>query len=76
MVPRAQRSGPRAGPEIPLLEALMRALSRNPEQLDRIARLVDDLRRTEQGARLLPEGFDSVWEPIWAARLEMGHGRR
>jgi hypothetical protein len=30
--------------------------------------LVDDLRKTEEGAALLPLNFDSVWKPIWSAR--------
>ena len=57
---------------LPLLEALIRALHRNPGQLDQIARLVDDLERTPEGRELLPEGFDTVWRPIWAARRELG----
>lgn len=57
---------------LPLLEALIRALHRNPGQLDQIARLVDDLERTPEGRELLPDGFDTVWQPIWAARRELG----
>ena len=57
---------------LPLLEALIRALHRNPGQLDQIARLVDDLERTPEGRELLPDGFDTVWRPIWAARRELG----
>lgn len=64
------------GLEIPLLESLMRTLEREPERLDRIARLVADLRRSERGAELLPEEFDAVWEPIWQARREAGRDPR
>jgi hypothetical protein len=55
----------------PLFEALVRALHRNPESLDQIACLVNDLRQTPEGLELLPEGFDSVWQPIWSARKEL-----
>ena len=51
-----------------LLEALLRSLSRNPRQIDDAARLIADLRKTEEGQDLLPEGLDDIWEPVWAAR--------
>jgi len=53
---------------LPLFEVLVRALHRNPESLDQVARLVNDLKQTQEGLELLPEGFDSVWQPIWAVR--------
>lgn len=61
-------AGIRNGPEQALFESLVRAIDRNPAKLDQIARLVEDLRKTPEGCQLLPEGFDAVWEPIWAAR--------
>ncbi len=54
----------------PLFEALVRTYSREPWKLDHVARLIADLRRTEGGAGILPEGLLEVWEPIWAAREE------
>ena len=51
-----------------LFEALVRTLDRDAGRLDQIARLVDDLRHTAEGAALPPDEFDSVWAPIWAAR--------
>jgi hypothetical protein len=51
-----------------LFESLLRALDQNPEKLDQVARLVDDLRGAAGTDSLLPEGFDEVWQPIWAAR--------
>jgi hypothetical protein len=51
-----------------LFETLVRALDRNPAKLDHIARVVNDFRKTEEGRDLFPEGFDSIWDPIWAAR--------
>lgn len=53
---------------IPLFEVLVRALDMQPEHLDQIARLVEDLRRTEDGRSLIPDGFDALWAPIWEAR--------
>lgn len=51
-----------------LFESLVRTLDRDTRRLDQIARLVDDLRKTVEGAALLPDGFDSIWAPVWAAR--------
>ena len=54
-----------------LFEPMVRALAHDPGQLDDIARLVDDLRRSEEGRALLPADWDEVWEPIWATRSGM-----
>jgi hypothetical protein len=51
-----------------LLEPLMRTLARDPRRLDEIARLVQELARTEEGIALLPEGWLGVWSAIQAAR--------
>lgn len=56
---------------IPLLEELVRALSRKPEKIDSIAKLVEDLRKNPDGEKLLPEGFDIIWQPILNARREL-----
>jgi hypothetical protein len=53
---------------LPLFEPLVRALVDAPDKLDRVARLVADLRKTADGQRLLPDGFDEVWQPILKAR--------
>lgn len=53
---------------IPLFESLVRALDRDPAKLDEVARLVEDLGKTPEGHSLLPEGFDTIWKPIWSAR--------
>lgn len=63
--------GPGAVVGWPLLEAMVRALHRSPESLDRVAQLIEDLGRTERGRELLPEGLEAVWEPIWTARREL-----
>jgi hypothetical protein len=46
---------------IPLLEEMIKAYSRDPTRISRIAYLVEDLRKTGREADLLPEGFGSVW---------------
>lgn len=63
--PGAGRSG------IPLMEEMIRALSRNPEKIDRVSRLVQELMKTEEGRQILPEDFDLLWAPIWEARKRM-----
>jgi len=57
--------------ELPLFESLVRALRRDPSQLDGVARLVEDLRKTERGRKLLPKDFERVWEPVWKARATL-----
>jgi hypothetical protein len=54
--------------DLPLLEELVRAYSRQPEKIDRIARLIDDLEESEEGRALLPEGFEQIWPAFLAAR--------
>ncbi|MCL5289448.1 MAG: phospholipase D family protein [Firmicutes bacterium] len=54
----------------PLLEELLKALSRNPEKIDSIAKLVDDLMKYPEGEKLLPEGFNAIWKPICNARRD------
>lgn len=53
---------------MPVLEHLLRAYARSPEKLDAIHKLVSDLRADPESAKLLPEGFERVWDPIWRAR--------
>jgi len=53
--------------QLPLFEALMRAICEDPARLERVDQLVDDLLQSEDGAGLLPEGFLEIWEPIRAA---------
>ena len=57
--------------ELPLFESLVRALYRDPAQLDSVAQLVEDLRKTERGRKLLPEEFEKVWEPVRKARDQL-----
>jgi hypothetical protein len=51
-----------------LLESLLRALDRDPTRLDATRQVVSDLMATDEGRAKLPDGFETVWNPIWAAR--------
>jgi hypothetical protein len=53
---------------LPLLESLVRALSRSPDKLNAVDRLVLDLERTAEGRALLPEDFLEVWEAFRSVR--------
>ncbi len=66
--PEPGTKGASAGVEVPLLEAMLKALDREPSRLDAIHQVVQDLLATDEGRRLLPDRFLSAWEPIWAAR--------
>jgi hypothetical protein len=54
--------------DLPLLESLLHALTRDPIKLDRIEQLITDLSKTPQGRALIPPGFIDVWQPVWQAR--------
>lgn len=56
--------------EIPLLEELLKAFSRQPEKIERIAKLVQDI-KAAGGHDVMPEGFDQVWEPLMSAWREV-----
>jgi hypothetical protein len=58
---------------LPLLESLVQSLAEDPERLAAAHSLVEDLRRTEEGRKLLPQGFEAIWDPVWAVYQE---GRR
>ena len=45
-----------------LLEDLMRAASRDPGRLKPVRRLIDDLRKTADGRKIVPDDLFSVWE--------------
>ena len=54
-------------PDAPLFEDLVKTLSRSPEKLVRISRLIEELRHTEKGVSVLPEGFTELWSVIQVA---------
>jgi len=59
------------GETVPLTEEMVRALSKRPEKIDRIARLVKKLMADEKGEEILPDDFNLIWKPMWEARQRM-----
>ncbi len=51
-----------------LLEALLQSLSRHPDRLEQVERLIADLGRSPEGRQLLPERLEEIWGPVWAVR--------
>jgi hypothetical protein len=62
--------------DLPMLEALVKALEHSPEKLDHVERLVSELSSTEEGQALLPKDFDQIWKPLWQARTELAKNGR
>jgi len=60
------------GGDTPLLESLLKTLDRAPERLDEIRRLLDDIGESGELDEMLPEGFQEVWEAVWANREAAG----
>ena len=54
-----------------ILELLARALSENPESIDHLAAIVEQLRGSSRGMAVLPPGWDDVWLPALGARRAM-----
>lgn len=54
-----------------LLERLLRVLDRDPNRLKEVAKLVEDLKQNDSGDALLPDNFESIWEPVWRAYQEL-----
>lgn len=61
--------------ESTLLESLLRALDRDPEQLDQVAKVIHDLRESPTGRDLLPADLDAIWQPIWTVRQKQQAAR-
>ena len=47
-----------------LLEDLVRAAARDPERLKPVRRLIDDLRKTEEGRMIVPDDLFAVWSAV------------
>jgi len=61
------------GHDLPLIEKLVQAVDRDPEAIDSIASIVNELERDEKGRAILEEaGFGTTWRPILEARRERG----
>lgn len=54
---------------LPLFEELVRTYSRSPDKLKRIAKLIEDITKTEEGDKILPPEFKQLWEVFKEARL-------
>ncbi|MGE0065831.1 MAG: phospholipase D-like domain-containing protein [Dehalococcoidia bacterium] len=53
-------------PALPLMESLLRTLDRDPERLSAVSRIVAELEASEGGESLLPDGWETIWEPVRA----------
>ena len=47
-----------------LLDDLVRAASRDPARLEPVRRLIDDLRETDEGRRIVPDELFAVWTAV------------
>lgn len=47
-----------------LLEDLVRAAARDPERLKPVRRLIDDLRKTEEGRTIVPDDLFAIWSAV------------
>lgn len=56
--------------EIPLLEELVRAFSRDPEKILRIAHLIDDIKKTDEAKDIIPLEFIETWDIFMEAYNE------
>ena len=59
----AARCGIGAGGET-LLDDLVRTASRDPDRLTPVRRLIDDLRKTEDGRRIVPDDLLAIWTAV------------
>jgi hypothetical protein len=48
-----------------VLETMLRTLHRSPGQLERVASLLEVLRKQPGSSELLSDDFRQIWEPIW-----------
>jgi hypothetical protein len=53
-----------------LFESLLRALDRDPERIDQVAQLIEDLCQTPEGRRLVPPRVEEILHPIWEVRRQ------
>jgi hypothetical protein len=56
--------------DVALFEPLVRATGRDEDALARVASLVGELRDLPNGADLVPDGFDELWDVVWQVHLE------
>jgi len=68
---RSDAPTPWIGTHAGVLELLANALATRPQAIDDLAGLVDHLRATPAGRRVLPEGWDRLWTTVLAARRQL-----
>jgi hypothetical protein len=56
---------------LPLLEELTRAFSRNPDRLDSVRKLVEQLKATPEGNEIIPAEFMELWR-VFDSMLQEG----
>jgi len=56
---------------IPLLEALLRTLARDPDRLEHVQRLLADLQAEPEGQAIVPQSLMAIWAPVWAVAEEL-----
>lgn len=47
-----------------LLETMLEALAEDPCRIRRVAQVIDELRSSIEGKKVLPDGFEAIWDPI------------
>jgi hypothetical protein len=56
--------------DIVLFEPLVKALADGGGALKRVASLHEDLVKLPNGAELVPEGWEELWQAVWSAHLQ------
>ncbi|RLA40332.1 MAG: hypothetical protein DRR42_26015 [Gammaproteobacteria bacterium] len=59
--------------DMPLLEELVRAFSREPKRLRKVQRLIDDITKDCEADKILPAGFLSLWQVFNEAMKHHDH---
>jgi hypothetical protein len=57
------------GEEMPLFEELVRTYSRSPDKIKRIAEVIDNISKTDEGDKILPQEFKELWTVFKKAKL-------
>lgn len=55
---------------LPLFEEMVRAFSREPEKIDRISNIIEDLKESENLSKVLPPGFEEIWHAFKREKKE------
>jgi len=53
-----------------LLDDLVRTAARDPDRLKPVRRLIDDLRKTDEGRRILPDDLFEIWTAVEEALVQ------